>query len=496
SLDGAGESVNVGVAFIDTSIGAFNLGQFQDDCYRSRLRTLVAHYNVVQVLYEKQNLSKSTHHMLSTTLGGNALEALTPNKEFWDAEKTLKFLAEGDYFCDKPGEVGKTNWPEGLIPFLDEGSTLGLNPKADKALAVKSLGGIAWYLMACKLDQELFSMKKFMEYTPVDEYTPDKKKDAFGRFMVLDAITMKNLDVLENNALDNYGIYQWFIPCKYSCFIGGTEGTLSERLDHCTTHFGKRLFQQWLCNPLCSVSAIIDRQKAIEDLLKFQGILSDVRKLMKTLPDFERLVSKIHTQGHLGKSLNHPDSRAIFFEEAIYSKKKISALMSAINGFKSSLEILDLFKGTVLNEDFAWGATEEEGTYVLRFFAGTVLNEDFAWGATEEEEHIRVREDMTSKVLKNVLTETEEGGQFPVFAQTLKELSEAFDQIKAKSEGKIVPRKGADAEYDEAVEGISEIQLRLDQYLKEQQKVFGCKRYLFQKQDDDSVLHIIFLQSV
>ena len=59
--------------------------------------------------------------MLSTTLGGNALEALTPNKEFWDAEKTLKFLAEGDYFCDKPGEVGKTNWPEGLIPFLDEG---------------------------------------------------------------------------------------------------------------------------------------------------------------------------------------------------------------------------------------------------------------------------------------------------------------------------------------------------------------------------------------
>lgn len=38
-----------GVCFIDTSIGDFYLGQFEDDCYNSRLLTLFAHYPPVHV---------------------------------------------------------------------------------------------------------------------------------------------------------------------------------------------------------------------------------------------------------------------------------------------------------------------------------------------------------------------------------------------------------------------------------------------------------------
>lgn len=38
-----------GVCFVDTSIGLFHIGQFEDDRHASRLRTLVAHYTPVQV---------------------------------------------------------------------------------------------------------------------------------------------------------------------------------------------------------------------------------------------------------------------------------------------------------------------------------------------------------------------------------------------------------------------------------------------------------------
>lgn len=58
---------------------------------------------------------------------------------------------------------------------------------------------------------------------------------------VLDGISLANLEILQNS------------------LTGGTEGTLLERLDQCSTAFGKRLFKQWLCAPLCNPHSINDR---------------------------------------------------------------------------------------------------------------------------------------------------------------------------------------------------------------------------------------------
>lgn len=55
--------------------------------------------------------------------------------------------------------------------------------------------------------------------------------------MVLDGVTLANLEILQNVS-------------------GGTEGTLLERLDTCSTPFGKRLLKQWLCSPLCNPTSI------------------------------------------------------------------------------------------------------------------------------------------------------------------------------------------------------------------------------------------------
>jgi DNA mismatch repair protein MSH6 len=54
---------------------------------------------------------------------------------------------------------------------------------------------------------------------------------------------------------------------------------------------------------------------------------------------------RIHAQGNAFRSKNHPDSRAILFEDRIYSKKKILEFISTLAGFKCAEKIASLFQG-------------------------------------------------------------------------------------------------------------------------------------------------------
>jgi DNA mismatch repair protein MSH6 len=56
-------------------------------------------------------------------------------------------------------------------------------------------------------------------------------------------------------------------------------------------------------------------------------------------------LSRIHAQGNAFRNKTHPDSRAIFFEDRIYSKRKIFEFISALAGFKSAEKIASLFQG-------------------------------------------------------------------------------------------------------------------------------------------------------
>jgi DNA mismatch repair protein MSH6 len=132
------------VAFVDTTIGIFNLGQFSDDKNLSRLRTLAAHYPPAEVLHERAGLSAATLTFLAASLPGVRREVLRPSTEFWDSAKTLKCLAEGEYFRDEAS--GKVEWPEALAGFLDPGDSLGLTASSQGDLAVRALGALVWYL--------------------------------------------------------------------------------------------------------------------------------------------------------------------------------------------------------------------------------------------------------------------------------------------------------------------------------------------------------------
>ena len=197
-------------------------------------------------------------------------EHVSPNADCWDSGKTLRLLAEGDYF--KVND--ELDWSQGIRPLLDDGSTLGLTAKEDCELAVRALCALVWYLKQCQLDQGLLSRRCFQIYEPIDQDKPEEtEKNPFGSHMVLDGMTLRNLDVLINSSL------------------GTVHGSLLERLNRCSTAFGQRMMRHWLCAPLVKPEAINDRLDAVEHLRNDITIVDDISKILKTLPDLERLVN-------------------------------------------------------------------------------------------------------------------------------------------------------------------------------------------------------------
>ncbi|XP_015712384.1 DNA mismatch repair protein Msh6 [Coturnix japonica] len=421
--DSSGQRV-YGVCFVDTSVGKFYVGQFSDDRHCSRFRTLVAHYTPVQVLFEKGNLTVDTQKILKSSLISCIQEGLISGTQFWSASKTLKVLLEEEYFKENQNPENGCVLPSVIKSLTSESDSLGLTPGEDSELALSALGGIVFYLKKCLIDQELLSLANFEKYVPVDADSAKmaSSSNSFARTdrrMVLDGVTLMNLEVLQNGT------------------NGSTEGTLLERIDSCCTPFGKRLLKQWLCAPLCNPASINDRLDAVEDLLAVPAKLTEISEHLKKLPDLERLLSKIHSIGSPLKSQNHPDSRAIFYEEIKYSKKKIADFFSALEGFK------------VMNE---------------------IVN------AMEE-----VASDFKSRVLKQLVTRKAKhpDGRFPDLSAELKRWDTAFDHNQARKTGVITPKAGFDSDYDKALQDIKTAEEDLHTYLDKQRKLLGVKSMLY-----------------
>uniref|UniRef100_A0A5F5Q2B1 DNA mismatch repair protein n=1 Tax=Equus caballus TaxID=9796 RepID=A0A5F5Q2B1_HORSE len=422
--DSSGHSRVYGVCFVDASLGKFFIGQFSDDRHCSRFRTLVAHYPPVQVLFEKGNLSMETKMILKGSLSSSLQEGLIPGSQFWDAAKTLRTLLEEGYFTEKLNEDSGVMLPQVLKDMTSESDSVGLTPGEKSELALSALGGCVFYLKKCLIDQELLSMANFEEYIPLDSdmvsaTRPGAVFTKANQRMVLDAVTLNNLEIFLNGT------------------NGSTEGTLLEKIDTCHTPFGKRLLKQWLCAPLCSPYAINDRLDAIEDLMVVPDKISEVVDLLKKLPDLERLLSKIHNVGSPLKSQNHPDSRAIMYEETTYSKKKIIDFLSALEGFKVICKIIGIMEEVV--------------------------------------------DDFKSKILKQVITLQTKNpeGRFPDLTIELNRWDTAFDHEKARRTGLITPKAGFDSDYDQALADIRENEQSLLEYLEKQRSRIGCRTIVY-----------------
>uniref|UniRef100_A0A915Q466 DNA mismatch repair proteins mutS family domain-containing protein n=1 Tax=Setaria digitata TaxID=48799 RepID=A0A915Q466_9BILA len=423
------ENVEYGVCFIDTTVGRFYIGRLSDSGSRSALRTLFAHYQPAQILYERGRVSASTMAVYNTTVSAVSKDALIPKKEFLMSEHTLKLLASDKYFgrlCDK--------WPTVLLDMMDRDSVV---PKCNPAfdLCISALGAVIWYLKRCFVDVDMISLRRFELYKPVSLTGPllAIKNDSevgeqywSGRRLILDSLTLKHLNIIPPISSAKKFASRDPITMKY---------TLYNVINKCVTPAGKRLLRQWVCAPVCDHEILCARQDAIEWLseAKLKGFIEKAIEWLRKIPDLERLIQKIHTLGLKYRAEEHPDSRAQMFESMRYNKRKIRDLIQALEGFE---RIQDLRVEFLKNFD----KTQEAVPLLLeRCF----------------------------------------GYRFPDIAEDLEHFKNAFNRDKAQGEGIIVPEKGVIKEYDEVICNVEECIHELDLYLNIIRKQLHCSNINF-----------------
>jgi DNA mismatch repair protein MutS len=95
-----------------------------------------------------------------------------------------------------------------------------------------------------------------------------------GEFMALDAVTQRNLELLDSPRNDR-------------------RHTLVACLDRTLTPMGARLLREWITHPLRSVEQIVERQNGIAAFCDNAEILAAFREQLKNVRDIERVLARL-----------------------------------------------------------------------------------------------------------------------------------------------------------------------------------------------------------
>ncbi|XP_027099310.1 DNA mismatch repair protein MSH6-like isoform X1 [Coffea arabica] len=242
----------------------------------------------------------------------------------------------------------------------------------------------------------------------------------FAKFESLPCSGLGNISqmpymVLDAAALENLEIFE-------NSRNGDSFGTLYAQMNHCVTAFGKRLLKKWLARPLCHVELIHERQDAVAGLkgVNLPSVL-EFRKELSRLQDVERLLARIFASSEAtGRNAN----KVILYEDA--AKKQLQEFISALRGCE------------------------------LIYHACSSL--------------ASILENVDSRLLHHLLTP---GKGLPDVHSVMKHFMDAFDWVEANNSGRIIPRKGADKEYDDACKNVREVESYLMEHLKEQRRLLG-----------------------
>ncbi|PHH55909.1 DNA mismatch repair protein msh6 [Ceratocystis fimbriata CBS 114723] len=244
-----------GLAFVDAATGSFHIAEFEDDVDLTKFETFVAQVNPRELVLEKGHVSTKALRILKNNTAPSTLwNYKKSGTDFWDADTTRRELKCGGYFTGGEDGQDEIEWPK----------TLEKHKGKDNLMS--ALGGLIQYLRTLKMESSLISQGNFSWYSPIQK----------NGTLILDGQTLINLEVFSNTS------------------TGGVEGTLFSLLNHCVTPFGKRMFRQWVCHPLCNIDRINERLDAVQMLNTERSIRDQFTSQMTKLPDLERLISRIH----------------------------------------------------------------------------------------------------------------------------------------------------------------------------------------------------------
>lgn len=94
-------------------------------------------------------------------------------------------------------------------------------------------------------------------------------------YLILDCATQKNLELMKNN------------------YDNTSKNSLFEHMDHASTAMGSRMVKKWIARPLIQLPAILQRQDAIEALIKNVIYKEKLIQNLSEISDLERVIGRI-----------------------------------------------------------------------------------------------------------------------------------------------------------------------------------------------------------
>ncbi|EGD77860.1 hypothetical protein PTSG_12896 [Salpingoeca rosetta] len=270
--DEAGENTTVGLVAVNCTTGDLIYDEFSDDVSRAALDTRLAHISPVEVLLPK-NLHSRTARLIHAFHSDGVREERLSDDHF-DVTRAASVIT--DFFSDSPHTASPT---AATPPSPSSKSTATTTSAAAKnATIVSTMLSLPPRVLAC-MAALLHHLKAFNLERVLALTSSLRRFTTTGREMILNACTLKNLDVLREQS------------------TGSHQGSLLWLLDHTCTSFGRRLLRHWVARPLVSFTDIEERQRTVELFSSaFQTGADDLRSLLSGIPDIERGLLTVYSQ--------------------------------------------------------------------------------------------------------------------------------------------------------------------------------------------------------
>lgn len=192
-----------------------------------------------------------------------------------------------------------------------------------RGAAMGAAGGVIHYLIQ-HLRRDVGNLTRLSCYEASD-------------FLVLDSATLKNLEVLEPLHRDS-----------------ARDASLFGAMNRTITPMGARRLRDWLTQPLASVTAIRERQDAVQRWLENPSRLEELRRALVEIRDLERTLSRLTVATGNGRDL-------VAIRTALQQVPAIRGILEAVTGASG---------GNFLAEEFS----PEAGRDLLRLLTQDLVD--------------------------------------------------------------------------------------------------------------------------
>lgn len=120
------------------------------------------------------------------------------------------------------------------------------------------------------------------------EYLNETQRTALGHIRTLHKVTLANYLQIDQTSLRSLEVLR-------TIRAETTKGTLLDSIDQTLTGPGSRMLRAWVCMPLCEITDITRRQKAVTEFVSDQSTCGEIRKSLKNIADLERIAARVST---------------------------------------------------------------------------------------------------------------------------------------------------------------------------------------------------------